>query len=358
MNNIHIPKEILEAFAIDNAGNAIIEPIGNGLINDSWKIVTVNNGNIFLQRINKNVFQEPQQVQANYIQLWKYAKKVNKGLLMPDPVFCNNQTSLHTDPAGNYWRAFHFIPESKTSPVAETAMQAWATAKTFGQFTAAFSQMDTSLLHEVISNFHNLSLRYRQFETSLQSRSVERLARASSLIADLKKREHYKILYERIRTSPGEFPLRVMHHDAKISNILFQERTGNVICPVDYDTVMPGHYFSDLGDMIRSMVSPEDEKSTYYENIEIRKDFYNGIVNGYLETMDDQLTSAEKKHLHFSGILMTYMQALRFLTDYLDGDKYYRTDYAEQNFDRARNQFVLLQKLESFLTEEINFQHG
>lgn len=358
MNNIHIPKEVLEAFVIDNAGNVIIEPIGNGLINDSWKIVTVNNGNIFLQRINKNVFHEPQLVQANYIQLWKYAKTANKGLLMPDPVFCNTQKSLHTDPSGNYWRAFYFIPESKTCPVAETAMQAWATAKTFGQFTAAFSHMDTSLLHEVISNFHNLSLRYRQFETSLQSRSGERLARASSLIADLMKREHYKTLYERIRTSPGEFPLRVMHHDAKISNILFQERTGNVICPVDYDTVMPGHYFSDLGDMIRSMVSPEDEKSTHYENIEVRKDFYNGIINGYLETMDDQLTSSEKKHLHFSGILMTYMQALRFLTDYLDGDTYYHIDYTEQNFDRALNQLVLLQKLELFLSEKINFQHG
>lgn len=358
MNNIHIPEEILEAFAIDDAANVVVEPIGNGLINDSWKIVTAHNGNFFLQRINKNVFHEPQQVQANYIQLWKYTNTANKGLLMPDPVFCNTQNSLLTDPSGNYWRAFQFIPESKTCAVAETAMQAWATAKTFGQFTAAFSHMDTSLLYEVISNFHNLSLRYRQFETSLQSKSGERLARASSLIADLKKREHYKTLYERIRTSPGEFPLRVMHHDAKISNILFQERTGNVICPVDYDTVMPGHYFSDLGDMIRSMVSPEDEKSTHYENIEVRKDFYNGIVNGYLETMDDQLTSSEKKHLHFSGILMTYMQALRFLTDYLDGDTYYHIDYTEQNFDRALNQFVLLQKLESFLSEKINFQHG
>lgn len=358
MNNIHIPKEVLEAFAIDDAGNVIVEPISNGLINDSWKISTANNGTLFLQRINKNVFQEPKQVQANYIRLWEYAKSANKGLLMPDPVFCNTQNSLLTDPSGNYWRAFHFIPESKTCPVAETAMQAWATAKTFGQFTAAFSHMDTSLLYEVISNFHNLSLRYRQFEISLQSKSGERLAKASSLIADLKKREQYKKLFEMIRTSPGEFPLRVMHHDAKISNILFQERTGNVICPVDYDTVMPGHYFSDLGDMIRSMVSPEDEKSTHYENIEVRKDFYDGIVNGYLETMDEQLTSAEKKHLHFSGILMTYMQALRFLTDYLDGDTYYRTEYTEQNFDRARNQFVLLQKLESFLSENINFQHG
>jgi thiamine kinase-like enzyme len=358
MNNIHIPKEVLEAFAITDAANLIVEPIGNGLINDSWKIVAENKGNLFLQRINHNVFHEPEQVQDNYLQLWRYTKAANNGLLMPEPVFHNNQNSLFTDPSGNYWRAFHFIPESKTCPVAETAMQAWSTAKTFGQFTAAFANMNTSLLKEVIRNFHHLSLRYRQFETSLHSKLGERIIKASSLITELTQREHYKRLYEKISTSPEEFPQRVMHHDAKISNILFHERTNNILCPVDYDTVMPGYFFSDLGDMIRSMVSPEDEKSICFEKIEVRKDFYNSIVDGYLETMSVQLTSSERKYLHYSGILMTYMQALRFLTDYLDGDTYYRTDYAEQNFDRAFNQFVLLQKLESFLSGKINFQHG
>lgn len=358
MNNIPIPKEVLEAFAIDEAANFIIEPISNGLINHSWKIAAAHNKNLFLQRINKNVFHEPQQVQANYIHLWKYARQANNRLQMPEPVFGKNQTSLFTDASGNYWRAFHFIPESKTCSVAETAAQAWATAKTFGQFTAVFSGIDTSQLFEVISNFHNLSLRYRQFETTLQSKSGERIAKASSLITELTQRERYKKLYERVSTSPADFPQRVMHHDAKISNILFHERTGDVICPVDYDTVMPGYFFSDLGDMIRSMVSPEDEKSICFEKIEVRKDFYNSIVDGYLETMSEQLTSSERKYLHYSGILMTYMQAIRFLTDYLDGDTYYRTNYTEQNFDRAQNQFVLLQKLESFLSDQLNFQHG
>lgn len=358
MTHNHIPKEVLEAFTLDDAGNILAEPIGNGLINYSWKITSVNKGTLFLQRINKNVFHDPQLVQSNYIQLWQYAKSTTSRQLIPDPVFCNNQNSLHTDLSGNYWRAFQFIPESKTCTVAATATQAWATAKTFGQFTAAFSNMDTSRLHEVISNFHNLSLRYRQFQTSLQNTSGERATRAASIITELLQREHYIRFYETIITCPGEFPKRVMHHDAKISNILFHNKTGHVICPVDFDTTMPGYFFSDLGDMIRSMVSPEDEKSTYYENIEVRQDFYESIVNGYLETMDDQLTRSEKKHLHYSGILMTYMQALRFLTDYLDGDTYYRTDYPEQNFDRARNQFILLQKLESFLWEKINFQHG
>lgn len=353
MNNIHIPKEVLKAFTIDDTGYVIIEPIGSGLINDSWKISTTNNRNLFLQRINKNVFQEPQLVQANYLQLWKYAKTATIGLLMPDPVFCNTQNSLHTDPSGNYWRAFQFIPESKTCPVAETATQAWATAKTFGQFTAAFSHMDTSLLTEVISNFHNLSLRYRQFETSLQSKSGERVARTSSLINELTKRGHYKTLYERISTSPIEFPLRVMHHDAKISNVLFHEKTGKVICPVDYDTVMPGYYFSDLGDMIRSMVSAEDENQLT-EPV-IRKEFYEAIVNGYTDVLGGILSSSERKYIHAAGLLMIYMQALRFLSDYLNGDIYYQVSRPEQNLERARNQCSLLRNLENFLQEEYQF---
>ena len=142
-----------------------------------------------------------------------------------------------------------------------------------------------------------------------------------------------------------------MHHDAKISNILFSEETGQVICPVDLDTCMPGYFFSDLGDMIRSMACSEDESSSNFSEINIRKDFYESIVDGYMEVMQKLLTDSEKKFIHYSGLLMTYMQALRFLSDYLNGDMYYRTTYTEQNFDRAKNQLTLLQRLETFLSE-------
>ena len=139
--------------------------------------------------------------------------------------------------------------------------------------------------------------------------------------------------------------------DAKISNVLFSNKNGRVVCLVDFDTVMPGYFFSDLGDMIRSMVCREDENSTNFDNILIRKEFYDAILSGYLSVMEKQLTAAEKKYIHYSGLLIIYMQALRFLTDYLIGDIYYKTEYDEQNFNRSKNQLLLLQKLELFLAE-------
>jgi Ser/Thr protein kinase RdoA (MazF antagonist) len=140
-----------------------------------------------------------------------------------------------------------------------------------------------------------------------------------------------------------------MHHDAKIANVLFSNKTGKVICAVDFDTVMPGYFFSDLGDMIRSMVCSEDENSLHFNKIKIRKVFYEAIVSGYLMKMGKQLTDAEKKHIHYAGLLMIYMQAFRFLTDYLNGDVYYKINYPEHNFERAKNQLTLLQRLEDFL---------
>ena len=129
-----------------------------------------------------------------------------------------------------------------------------------------------------------------------------------------------------------------------------------MICPVDFDTVMPGYYFSDLGDMIRSMVCGCDENSTVFVSIRVRKGFYETIVSGYLDVMKKYFTDSEKKYIHYARLLMIYMQALRFMADYLNGDIYYRIEYPEQNFDRAKNQLSLLQKLDEFLVKEHDFK--
>jgi Ser/Thr protein kinase RdoA (MazF antagonist) len=141
-----------------------------------------------------------------------------------------------------------------------------------------------------------------------------------------------------------------MHHDCKISNILFNDTTNDVICPVDLDTTMPGYYFSDVGDMIRTMACSVDENSTDWEDISIRVPFYDSIIKGYLEGMESSLTTEEKNHIHHSGLILMYMQAMRFLTDFLNNDTYYKTTYPEQNLNRALNQFILLERLEDFLS--------
>ena len=358
-----IPKEVLEAFTTYEpslpdytAGEITVEVVGGGLINYSYKISCQLKPDFLLQQINKNVFAHPEQVQENYIRIWEYSEFELTGLRLPSPKHCSKTTTLFIDKKENYWRAFEFINNARMFPIAEKPSQANATAKIFAKFTSAFEKFNLQMLNNVIPRFHDLSLRYRQFEEAMNGKAYERMTKALPIIEELKQRERYIHFYEIIIQS-DEFPKRVMHHDAKIANVLFNNKTGKVICPVDFDTVMPGYFFSDLGDMIRSMVCPEDENSTDFDKIIVRKEFYEAIITGYLSIMEKQLTASEINYIHYSGLLIIYMQALRFLTDYLNGDIYYRIDYTDQNFNRAKNQLTLLQKLEEFLFEQYKLKY-
>lgn len=359
--NKEIPKEVIEAFISyepdlpnHSAGEITVEPVGGGLINHSYKVCCQLKPDFLLQRINKNVFANPEDVQENYINIWQYAEFEFTGLRLPSPKYCGEMTTLFVDEDENYWRAFEFIDDAKSKSTAESPGQAKATAKTFAKFTAAFDDFNVGMLKETIPDFHNLSFRHKQFEDAVNGELYERMAKALLLVNELKQRERYKHFYEVIIESE-EFPQRVMHHDAKITNVLFSSKTGKIICPVDFDTCMPGYFFSDLGDMIRSMACCENENSTNFDGICIRKGFYEAIVAGYIDVLGKQLTASEKKYIHYAGLLMTYMQTLRFLTDYLNGDIYYKISYPEQNFDRAKNQLVLLKRLEEFLKEVYKF---
>ncbi|MFN8290645.1 MAG: aminoglycoside phosphotransferase family protein [Chitinophagaceae bacterium] len=364
-----VSAEVLQAFTAwspdlpdHDAGIIRVEKAGDGLINASYKVFCELKPDIFLQRINTRVFQRPQDLQSNYIQLWEYAEFAREdavdgftGIRLPTPVYLNAHHTLYRDESGGYWRGFELIEHSKTIQVVQKASQAKAVARAFAKFTAAFSEMDIGVLKNVIPGFHDLSLRYSQFEEALQTELYERMAETRDMVQELKNRERYKHFYEVILES-GEFPQRVMHHDAKIGNVLFHEKTGKVICLVDFDTVMPGYFFSDLGDMIRSMAGSHDEGHANLSDLHIRKDFYQAIVDGYTSVLGGAFTAAENKYIHSAGLLMIYMQALRFLTDYLNGDQYYKTDHPGQNLERARNQLTLLQRLEEFLAREYHFR--
>lgn len=358
-----IPRKVLEAFMSNantdknhSAGEIKAEPVNGGLINHTYKVNYEQQPGILLQQINKKVFSDPSQVQDNYINIWNHCTSGLKDLRLPSPIRCGEENTLFMDDNGNYWRAFEYIENSCMHPVAETPEQANFTAKAFAGFTSAFKNFDTRQLNEVIPGFHDLSLRFMQFEEAINGGLRERMKIASPIVEELMLRKEYKKFYDTIVDS-GEFQQRVMHHDAKISNVLFNKVTNEVICLIDFDTVMPGYFFSDLGDMIRSMVCCENEDSDNFNNICVRKEFYDNIVAGYLDVIANQLTLSEKKHIHYSGLLMIYMQALRFLTDFLNGDIYYQTRYASHNFIRAKNQLILLQKLEEFLHKHYNFRH-
>ena len=347
-----------EAFSVftNHLDNYIIEPVNGGLINNSYRVTNTDTKNAFLlQQINKEVFKRPEDLQHNYITLWHYTEFEFTGFFMPAPIMYDDSNSLFIDNNGNYWRGFEFINNSYSPLVAEKAQQGKATAKIFGKFTACLNELNINELKVVIPDFHNLSFRYQQFEDSLKTEIYERLSLALPVIDELKNRERYMHFFE-IITESDEFKKRVMHHDAKIANVLFDKKSNKVICPVDFDTTMPGYYFSDLGDMIRSMACSYDENHKKFEKLDIRKSFYKAIVDGYMKAMKKELTPSEAKYIHFAGIIMIYMQALRFITDYLNGDTYYKTGYPGQNLDRSINQLTLLQRLEEFLLEEYNFR--
>jgi len=350
-----IYQEALDAFK-NPLHEVSIKLLDGGLINSSYKVSNKEyHYSFLLQQINHDVFKNPQDVQDNYQLLWNYIRDEKLDLIIPEPKYFLENSNLYCDSHQNYWRVFEFIENSKMLSIAGTPEQANATAVTFAKFTSAFDDLDVDLLHETIPGFHNLSFRYKQFTDSLKGEHFERMQKAISLIDELKQRVRYVNFYE-VMTESEEFPKRVMHHDAKIANILFDKKTREVICPVDFDTVMPGYFFSDLGDMIRSMACSLNEASTDFENISIRKYFYTAIVDGYLSVMEKQFTASEKKYIHYAGLIIIYMQALRYMADYLNGDIYYRIDYPEQNFDRAKNQLTLLIKLEEFLETELMYK--
>lgn len=354
-----IYQEAIVAFTLSDKnisiGEAAISSVAGGLINNSFKVSLPGRNAFLLQQINQNVFKQPTEVQQNYIHIWNYTQTHSTGLVLPTPLFLSDGSSLYLDKENRYWRAFDFIENAQTFLIADVPSQAFTTAETFGTFNAAFESFDTQLLKTVIPDFHNLSFRYQQFEDSLKNPSAERKEKAGWLIEAIAKRSHYRDFFDNLLHSPASFLKRVMHHDAKIANVLFRKESGTVICPVDFDTVMPGYYFSDLGDMVRSMACSHDETSCDFDAISIRGEYYEAIVSGYLKVMNQHLTTEELNYIHHAGILMIYMQAIRFLADYLNNDSYYRISYPEQNFDRAKNQVLLLKQLENFLVKKYNY---
>jgi thiamine kinase-like enzyme len=344
-------KEALQAFS-GGSDSFAVQALDGGLINHTYKITNSNTGeSSLLQRINHQVFTRPDFIQENYKRLFEYLKAMGINNLMPALQYFPGHAELYKDSNGNFWRVTQFIHNGKMLSNAETPEQAGETARTFAEFTAAFTDFNISLLRDTIPDFHNLSFRYHQFADASTTNLTSRKEKAAAILQELQQRKKYVELYTSFLHSV-DYPKRVMHHDAKIANILFSNTTGQVICLVDLDTTMPGYFFSDLGDMIRSMACSHDENSTRFETICIRKNFYDAILEGYLQVMGKQLTQAEKKHIHYSGIIIIYMQALRFISDYLNGDIYYKTDYPEQNLERAMNQLTLLQSLENLLKEQ------
>jgi len=331
---------VLEAYGLPE-DQCSIRPFGTGLINHTWK---VNHGSeaFILQRINDAIFQHPHLIAENMDSLAFYLKTHHPEYLFVKPLSTGDGRNLVQDAEG-YFRLVPFISGSHTIDVVAAADQAYQAARQFGKFTRLLAGFPIGRLHLTLPDFHNLSLRYLQFEEALQNGNPARLAATKNLIESMKSFRDIVDTFEDIRHHSG-FRLRVTHHDTKISNVLFDD-TGKGLCVIDLDTVMPGYFISDLGDMMRTYLSPVSEEEKNMDLIVIRDEYFRGIVQGYLSEMKDELSSAEMEHIVYSGKFMIYMQALRFLTDHLNDDRYYGARYEGHNHFRALNQLTLLQRL-------------
>jgi Ser/Thr protein kinase RdoA (MazF antagonist) len=249
---------------------------------------------------------------------------------------------LHHETEG-WFRLAPFVEGSHSIDVVSNAAEAYEAAKQFGKFTKMLRGFDAGSLQLTLPQFHDLEIRFAQFQKSQHTGSAERKKAAGNLMDFLKSKEAIVEEYRNI-TSNTNFKIRVTHHDTKISNVLFDEM-GKGICVIDLDTVMPGYFISDVGDMMRTYLSPASEEEKDFSRIEVRDDYFIAIVKGYLSEMQAELSATEKRYFVYAGKFLIYMQAMRFAADYLNNDHYYGQKYEGQNLVRATNQTVLLQKL-------------
>ena len=330
---------VLEAWGIKNAE---IKVFGNGLIHRTWKVIT-SGGEYILQKVHRGVFKRPEDIAYNVRLIGDYLKEKFPDYFFVRSVSCLDGNDLFFNKDEGYFRLFPFVQGSHSEDTVRTAEEAYEAAAQFGKFTRLLSGFDVSKLKITITDFHNLELRYQQFLQSLEKGNKERIDQSKKLIEELQGNVNIVTEYHSIINNP-EFKKRVTHHDTKISNVLF-DKNDKAVCVIDLDTVMPGYFISDVGDMMRTYLSPANEEEMEFDKIIIRDDFYKAIVQGYASEMKDKLTETESGYFFYAGKFMIYMQTLRFLTDHLNNDVYYGAKYEGHNFVRANNQIVLLRRL-------------
>ena len=330
---------ILEKFGLNIEDYSVLQ-FDSGLINKTWKVSTLNKSYI-LQRINHHVFKRPEDIDRNLFGLKKYLNVHYPDYLFVAPVAASDGTTLIQTSEG-YFRLFDFVDGSETINYVSTCREAYEAARQFGKFSRLLSGFNADELAYTLPDFHNLTLRFEQFTKALAHASEGRIEKALKAISFIQANEDIVQTYNKILADLS-IPHRVVHHDTKISNVLF-DKNNQSLCVIDLDTVMPGYYISDVGDMMRTYLSQANEEETDLGKIEIRKDFFQAIYKGYLSEMGIALNEKEKQLFIYSGEFIIYMQAIRFLTDYLNNDIYYGAKYPDHNLNRALNQITLLEK--------------
>lgn len=338
-----VPPSILPEYGLEERDFALTR-FGSGHINNTILLHHLNNGQDYvLQRINTQVFKEPEIIASNQRMAADYLALHYPDYLFPVPVRTKNGEELYIY-GEEYWRLTPFIPHSIAVDQADSPKQAYEAAKQFGKMARLLSGIDLYEFKATIPNFHNLTLRYSNFQVAIRNAKEERREYAEELTDAFLRYSSIAIAFEELKTD-RDFRDRLMHHDTKINNVLLQENTFEGLCVIDLDTLMPGKIISDLGDMVRTYVSPVSEEEQDFSKIRVREEYYEALMKGYLSEVGKDLTKTEKEVLFYAGQFILYMQGIRFLTDYLNGDIYYPVKYPEHNYNRAKNQLTLLERI-------------
>lgn len=344
-------QRIARAFGIENR-QFQCKPFGTGHINLTFGLQETNEAepDYILQKINKHVFPDPEKIASNWKNAESYIRRFDIDYQMIKFLPTMDGQNFFKDKDGEYWRLIPFVKNTYTCEIAKTPEQAFRTASAFGNLTRLLNGVPLSDFQTILSDFHNLSFREWQFNEAMSKADFERIEAAEDLLLIKKSFAQISTEFESIQKQK-QLPLRIFHTDAKISNILFSKSTRLPVCIVDYDTLMPGTILSDVGDMLRSMTSDTVEDEADLSRIKFREEFVASILDGYLDAMKNFITKDEKRLLYFGGIVLVYMQAIRFLTDYLENDRYYNIAYSTHNLVRAHNQFRLLALMNNKRTE-------
>jgi len=330
------------------------EPYGSGHINDTFKVFYDVDGrevHYIHQRVNHNIFKDVPGLMENIGQVTRHqrakfeaagAGDLDRRVLTLVPAV--DGQDYYQDAEGGYWRTYVFVEDALGVDVVENTRQAFEAAKAFGEFQCQLADLPVRL-HETIPNFHHTRSRY---DTLMQAIEADSFNRAASVKAEIDFAMAREGLVDTVidLLASGELPERVTHNDTKLNNVLIDCATGKGMCVIDLDTVMPGSVLYDFGDMVRSTTTNAAEDEGDASKVWMDIEYFEALVNGYLETASGFLTPKEKELLPMSGKLITFEIGLRFLTDYLEGDTYFKTHREGQNIDRCRKQFKMVQSME------------
>ncbi len=331
-----------------------VRPLGNGLINTTYKVETEGDApNYVLQNVNNAIFPDVEMLMDNIVTVTNHIRAKYEAAGMTDVerrvlrfVPAKDGKYFHFD-GEKYWRVMVFIPDT-VSQTAVTPESSYIVGETFGNFQAMLADVPTEL-GETIKDFHNMEFRLQQLREAVAENKAGRLAEVQWLVDELEARAEEMCKGERLHRE-GKLAKRICHCDTKVDNILF-DTEGNVLCVIDLDTVMPNFIFSDFGDFLRSAANTGREDDKDLDNVNFNMDIFKAFAEGYLKSAKVFLTPLEIENLPYAAALFPYMQTVRFLADYINGDTYYKTQYPEHNLVRSKAQFKLLQSVEAHQAE-------